>query len=120
MIRVTIACPEALIGDANQLALCLGYGPEDGQTYGAALWQDDAGNRYALASAVVGDGFVALATGPLPAPRWGADPAAGARAQAALTPGLPAAPDRIATIIGDDPQVAVQALGVRLATGTEV
>lgn len=39
---------------------------------------------------------------------------------AARPPGLPAAPDRIATIIGNDPQVAVLALGVRRATGTEV
>ena len=66
MMRVTIACPEALIGDANQLALCLGLGSEDAQTYGAAIWQDVAGNRYALASAVVGHRFVAVAAAALP------------------------------------------------------
>lgn len=43
MMRVTIACPEALIGDANQLALCLGLGPEDAQTYGLARAEVEIG-----------------------------------------------------------------------------
>ena len=111
-MRVTIACPEALIGDANQLALCLGLGPEDAQTYGAAIWQDAAGNRYAVASAVVGEGFVADASSPLADPPWGADMTAAARAQALIQIDTPAAPDRIAAILGDDALGALVVLGL--------
>ena len=124
MMRVTIACPEALIGDANQLALCLGLGPEDAQTYGAAIWQDVAGNRYALASAVVGHRFVAVAAAALPEPPWGADMPAARRAQAALRVIAPSAdpeapppdpratPDAIVAVIEEDAAAAVRMLGV--------
>ena len=112
VIRVTIACPEALIGDANQLALCLGFGPNDAQTYRAACWLDEAGNRYAVASAIVGSGFAADASSPLDAPPWGADMAAAARAQALIQIDTPAAPDRIAAILGDDALGALAVLGL--------
>ena len=39
-MRLTIACPEALRDDANQLAMVLGYGPSDAETYVALNWQD--------------------------------------------------------------------------------
>ena len=64
-MRVTIACPDGLIGDANQLALCLGLGPEDARTYGEAVWLDAAGNRYAVASAIVSSRFAADASSPM-------------------------------------------------------
>ena len=112
VIRVTIACPEALIGDASQLALCLGLGPEDAQTYGAACWLDAAGNRYAVASAIVSSRFAADAAAPLAEPPWGADMTAAARAQALIQIGAPAAPDRLACIIGDDAGAALLVLGV--------
>ncbi|NTT88396.1 hypothetical protein [Tabrizicola fusiformis] len=117
-MRVTIACPEALIGDANQLALCLGLGPEDAMTYGDPVWQDGTGALYAVASAMVSNGFVAAAASPLPVPPWGADMAAAARAQAAIAiwqgeDAMPwAAPDRLAAVIGTDPQVALAVLGL--------
>lgn len=112
MMRVTIACPEALIGDANQLALCLGLGPEDAQTYGAACWQDAEGNRYAVASAIVGDSFASAAASKLTRPEWGANMAAAGRAQALIRLGEPASPDIIAAVIGDDVQDALSILGV--------
>ena len=124
MMRVTIACPEALIGDTNQLALCLGLGPEDAQTYGEAVWQDAAGNRYALASAVVSHRFVAVAASELAEPAWGADMAAARRAQAALRVITPSAnpeapppdpratPDAIVAVIEEDAAAAVRMLGV--------
>lgn len=118
MIRITIACPAALIGDANQLALCLGLGPDDAMTYGAPVWQDAGGALYAVASAIVSEGFIAAAASPLVAPPWGADLAAAARAQAAIaiwqdedaTPF--AAQNRLAAVIVDDPQAALAVLGV--------
>lgn len=112
MIRVTIACPETLIGDANQFALCLGLGPEDAHTYGRACWQDEAGNRYAVASAVVGEGFLAVSGAGLRAPAWPVDLAAAARAQARVTLGLPATPDRLAAMVNLTPEAALAALGL--------
>ena len=111
-MRVTIACPEALIGDANQLALCLGLGPEDAQTYGAACWQDAAGNRYAVASAVVGEGFLAASGAGLRPPAWPVDLAAATRAQARVTLGLPAVPERLAAMVSLTPEAALAALGL--------
>lgn len=112
MMRVTIACPEALIGDANQLALCLGLGPEDAQTYGAACWQDAAGNRYAVASAIVSSRFADDAAVPLAEPPWGADMDAAARAQALILVDEPAGPGHIAAVFGDDAMAALAVLGL--------
>ena len=112
MIRVTIACPEALISDANQLALCLGLGPDDVRTYGAAEWQDAAGNRYAVASALVGASFTSAAASPLQVPPWGADMAAAARAQALVRLSVPADPGHIAAILEDEAQAAIAVLGL--------
>lgn len=112
MMRVTIACPAALIADANQLALCLGLGPEDAQTYGAACWRDGAGHLYAVASAMVGDSFLSASAAALRPPAWPADMAAAARAQARITLGLPAAPDRLAAMVSATPEAALAALGL--------
>ena len=38
--RATIAVPEPLIAEANQLALALGESAADDQTFGAATYQD--------------------------------------------------------------------------------
>lgn len=112
MIRVTIACPEALIGDANQLALCLGLGPDDAQTYGQPVWRDAAGSLYAVASAVVGEGFASAAGSPLTEPPWGADMAAAARAQAVIMIGGAASAGHLVAVFVDDPAAALAELGV--------
>ena len=87
-MRLTIACPEALRDDANQLAMVLGYGPSDAETYGELNWQDVDGNLYACASLPVSDTFTSAAQSPLQRPAWDTDShvnMAGAnRAQAAL------------------------------------
>lgn len=118
-MRVTIACPEARIGDANQLALCLGLGPEDVATYGTPDWLDADGNRYALASTMVGEGFTVAAASPLTAPPWGADSEAAARAQVAIRIGDPDAPETcianpaaLVAVFGDDPWVAIGLMGL--------
>lgn len=119
-MRVTIACPESLVKGANQLASCLGLGPEDAQTYGEACWQDAECNRYAVASAVVGDSFASAAASKLTRPEWGANMAAAGRAQALIRLGEPASPDIIAAVIGDDVQNALSILGVtRVQEDTE-
>lgn len=112
MIRVTIACPEALITDANQLARVLGYSDADGETYGEPHWQDTAGNRYAVASGLVSEGFSAAAQSELAEPDWGADMEAAARAQALITIGGPADPSRLVVVFGEDAGSALNVLGV--------
>ena len=87
-MRITIACPEALISDANHFAMVLGYGPADGATYGDVSRQDDGGNLYACASTPVGPNFVTAAQTTLQRPAWDTgsiiDMVAANRAQAAL------------------------------------
>ncbi|MCO5092615.1 hypothetical protein [Bosea sp. (in: a-proteobacteria)] len=112
MIRVTIACPEALIGDANALARVLGYSEADGKTYGEAGWRDEAGNRYAVASGLVSEGFAAAAQSALVEPEWGADMAAAVRAQSRVRIGGPADPAHLVAVFDEDAEAAYRLLGV--------
>lgn len=102
--RVTIAVPEMYIADANQLALALGESASDDQTFTATNWQDADGNLYAVCSTVAKPVFVELASQPLQAPAHvpDVDLEAATRAQALLSINdKPAGPDRIAVILGD-------------------
>lgn len=112
MIRITFACPEAHIADANQLARCVGYGPDDDKTYGGAQYQDADGNRYDVASGLVVPHFVEATMSPLNEPEWGADMEAAQRAQALAALGEPASPEHIAAIVGDDVNEALNFLGL--------
>ena len=47
-MRLTIACPDALRDDANNLAMVLGYRPDDAETYVALNWQDAGGQPLRL------------------------------------------------------------------------
>jgi len=118
-MRLTIACPEALRDDVNQLAMVLGYGPSDAETYGELNWQDAGGNLYACASLIVSDTFTTTAQSPLQRPAWDIDNTvnmAGAnRAQAALvfslTP-VTAMPDKLTACAGDDALATLAAMGL--------
>jgi len=118
-MRLTIACPEALRDDANQLAMVLGFGPDDVQTYVALNWHDVDGNLYACASLPVSDTFTSAAQSPLQRPAWDTDNhvnMAGAnRAQAALvfslTP-VTAMPDKLTACVGDDALATLAAMGL--------
>jgi hypothetical protein len=118
-MRLTIACPEALRDDANQLAMVLGFGPDDVQTYVALNWQDADGNLYACASLPVSDTFTSAAQSPLQRPSWDTDShvnMAGAnRAQDALvfslTP-VTAMPDKLTACVGDDALATLAAMGL--------
>ena len=125
-MRITVACPEAMIGDANDLAMVLGFSPDDGQTYGALDWQDADGNRYAAASFEALDSWVAGAQSALMRPAWDAEPyqvnmTGAARAQAALVFWMPteanpeppqATPVTLTAIGGLDARAALAAMGV--------
>ena len=118
-MRLTIACPEALRDDANQLAMVLGYGPDDALTYGGLNWQDSDGNLYAAASLIVSDTFTTAAQSGLQRPAWDTDniiDMAGAnRAQAALvfslTP-VTAMPDKLTACANDDALATLAAMGL--------
>lgn len=128
--RVTIAVPESVIADANQLALCLGESAADDQTFETAQWQDDDGNLYAVASTVATDSFQTRAGQPLQAPNHApdADVKAASRAQAMLEIGsmdtpFSAFPDRIAAIVGESDEMAsghLEALGVSILEPDDV
>ncbi len=121
-IRITIACPEGMVSDANQFALCVGNTPADVQTFGAATWEDGSGERYALASLLAGEVFPQTAAAVLQAPAHSpdADVAGAARAQAALQIWAPASPDsfpevgsgRLVAVIGLDAGLAIPLLGL--------
>lgn len=102
--RVTIAVPESLIADANQLALCLGESASDDQTFASTNWQDADGSLYAVCSTVAKPVFVALAAQPLQAPAHVPDVDLEAAARAQMLVSIndqPAGPDRIAVVLGD-------------------
>ena len=88
-MRITVACPDALRVDANNLAMVLALGPDDELTYGALNWQDVDGNLYAAASFDADPAFLGAAQSALLRPAWDVEPytismAAADRAQAAL------------------------------------
>ena len=118
-MRITIACPDALRDDANQLAMVLGYGPSDAETYVALNWHDVDGNLYACASLIVSDAFTTAAQSGLQRPSWDTDSHvnmdAARRAQAALVFSLEAvevAPDKLTACVGDDALATLAAMGL--------
>jgi hypothetical protein len=50
--RLTLAVPEALIPQANQLALIAGESANDVNTFTDAKWTDESGNLYAVCSTI--------------------------------------------------------------------
>jgi len=118
-MRLTIACPDALRDDANNLAMILGYRPDDAETYVGLNWQDAGGNLYACASLPVSDTFTSAAQSPLQRPAWDTDSHvnmdAARRAQAALVFSLEAvevAPDKLTACAGDDALATLAAMGL--------
>ena len=118
-MRLTIACPATLRSDTNQLAMVLGYGPDDVQTYVALNWHDVGGNLYACASLPVSDTFTTAAQSGLQRPAWDTDSAismaAANRAQDALVLSLTpvtAKPDKLTACAGDDALATLAAMGL--------
>jgi hypothetical protein len=119
-MRLTAACPEAFVGDANQLAMCLAFGPADGETYRVpGAWQDVAGQRYSAASWEAGEDWLAAAQSPLTRPGWDTaeliDLDAAARAQAAvllMTEPRPATPGALTVMVGMPGTDALAAMGL--------
>ena len=51
--RMSLAVPQALMAQANQLALIVGVSSDDDKTFTTANWQDKDGNLYAVCSTVI-------------------------------------------------------------------
>src|SRR5690554_2923620 len=123
--RVTIAVPETYITDANQLALCLGESAADDQTFTSTNWQDADGNLYSVCRTVAKPIFAEMAGQPLQVPDHApdADLEAATRAQALESINdRPAGPDRIAVILGDRLESAmdhIASLGLTLVPSEE-
>lgn len=118
-MRITCSCPELLVPDANQYAMCLGFSEADGETYRGLNWQDANGNLYAAASFDARDEWIVFAQAPLVRPLWDTDEiidmVAAERAQAALafsTEALSASPTTLTAIGGMDGLSALVAMGL--------
>lgn len=85
-LRAMILCPEAMMSDANALALVVGERAGDAATFRAADWVGRNGDRYAVAGTLARAAFAAVPSQVLKAPDHApdADLAAARRAQAAL------------------------------------
>lgn len=93
-MRITAACSEAMVSDANNLAMCLAASVADGETYRLPCgWQDAEGNLYSAASWEASEEWIVAAQQPLQRPAWDTDEIidmeAAARAQAALVFWMP-------------------------------
>lgn len=118
-MRITCACPEDLIPDANQYAMCLGLSEADSETYRGLNWTDAQGNLYAAASFDARDEWVIFAQAPLQRPLWDLlediDMVAAGRAQDALvfsTEALSASPTTLTALGGMDGLSALVAMGL--------
>ena len=121
-MRITAACPESLLNQANNLAMVLAYSIADAETYKSLNWEDAQGNFYACASWESDPDFITKATSPLVRPEWDTeqviDMAAAEQAQAALVfseGGSPeATPTTLTAIGGMNGKDALMAMGLTL------
>jgi hypothetical protein len=118
-MRITVSCPQDLIPQANQLAMCLVFSEADGNTYGLPNWQDATGNLYAAASFLARPEWIDAAQSPLVRPEWDTeeiiDMDAAAEAQAALvysTEAIAADPAKLTAIGGMEGIEALEAMGL--------
>lgn len=118
-MRITCSCPEALVSDANQLAMALGFSEADGETYRGLNWQDANGNLYAAASFEARDEWIVAAQQPLIRPAWDVneviDMDAAERAQAALvfsTEAVLALPTKLTAVGNMEGVAALAAMGL--------
>jgi len=88
-MRITIACPEVMVADANQFAMAVGDGPADANTYRENFWYDAEANAYSAASFTADQSWIDSLAGEVTRPAWDSestiDMAAANRAKDALT-----------------------------------
>ena len=118
-MRITIACPEELISDANQLSMVLGLTVNDVNTYGTPTHQDEDLVLYSAASFLASQVWIDKAKSPLVRPRWDEDNSidmvAAKRAQQVLIIGEAASQakiDKITACLGGDGVVTLASMGL--------
>lgn len=129
-MRIAIVCPEALVADANHLALALANSEADALSFLAPQWVDPDGNFYSVASWEDNADWVGASHAGLLRPDWDTDEvidlAAVSRAKDALdcwapteeTPGLPRpSPTRIRVLVGINGPASLLSTGLRRVSG---
>ena len=120
-MRITVACPESMMADANHLAMVLAESEADNQTYRDPSWQDASGNLYAVTSFEATENWVNQAQTQLVRPEWDVaniiDMTAAARAQAALEFGafpvqVTASPSQLTALAGPRAREALVLMGL--------
>lgn len=123
---MTLAVPEPLMPQANQLALIAGESLDDVNTFTTANYQDDEGNHYAVCSTVIKPIVLSLLNTPLPDSPLKVDSADITLAEQAMSKvvlyeqGVVATTDHIYVGIDIDPFVFFDALGLSIIETEEV
>lgn len=124
--RMTLAVPELLMSQANQLALIAGESPDDVNTFTQANYQDGEGNKYAVCSTVIKPIVLSLLNTPLADSPLQAEGADLTQAQQAIDKvvmyeqGVTVTPEHIYIAIDVDPLDFFESLGVSaIETGHE-
>ena len=116
--RMTLAVPETLMPQANQLALIAGESSDDDKTFTVANWQDKAGNKYAVCSAVIKPIVLSLLNQPVADSVLTAENADTVQAQQAMDKvvmyeqGMTATTDKIIIVIDVEPISFFRGLGL--------
>ena len=108
--RMTLAVPEPLMPQANQLALIAGESPNDVNTFTEANWKDADGNLYAVCSTVIK---------PIVLEMFGqtvdnTDAQSALDAAVMYSDGVKATPDKIVIAIDIDPMTAFESMGLTM------
>ena len=108
--RMTLAVPQSLMPQANQLALIAGESPDDVNTFTKANWQDADGNLYAVCSTVIK---------PIVLEMFGqtvdnTDAQSALDASVMYSEGVKATPDKIVIAVDIDPMEAFEAMGLTM------
>jgi hypothetical protein len=67
---IPTCCSVAVAENANHLAMAIGEGPADGETWVTALHRDAQGNHFIVRNLWVPEGWLDRALGPLTRPEW--------------------------------------------------
>ena len=116
--RMTLAVPELLMSQANQLALIAGESLDDVNTFTQASYQDTEGNKYAVCSTVIKPIVLSLLNTPLADSPLQAEGADLTQAQQAMDKmvvykqGVTVTPDSIYIAIDYDPLEFFEDLGL--------
>ena len=116
-MRITIACPENLIPDANQFAMVLGLSANDINTFAKVRLQDSGGELYSVVSFPITQSWLDKANAVLIRPLWDGeativDMVAVNRAKALFEIDKTAQSDKLIGCIGDNGVEVIKLMGL--------